>query len=89
MCMWLQVEVPGPRKSVGAEVNYGIRFAALADATKFIGELAQEVEKRMAICGAKGRTITLKIKRCANPERLAAVVLAVLLSCAPASWDLN
>ena len=64
----MQVEVPGPRKSVGAEVNYGIRFAAEQDATAFITELAGEVEKRMAICNARGRTVTLKLKRCSPAD---------------------
>jgi DNA repair protein REV1 len=59
------VEVPGPRKSVGAEVNYGIRFREHEHAVAFISELAGEVEKRMNIANARGRTVTLKLKRCA------------------------
>lgn len=58
-----QVEVPGPRKSIGAEVNYGIRFQGISDAVKFLEDLSTEVESRMAIVGARGRTITLKLKR--------------------------
>jgi len=65
----LQVEVPGPRKSVGAEVNYGIRFESLAAAHKLLEELSHEVESRMALAGAKGRTVTLKLKRCASALR--------------------
>jgi DNA repair protein REV1 len=61
---YLQVEVPGPRKSVGAEVNYGIRFSEHSDAVAFIRDLSEEVEKRLAIAGARGRTVTLKLKRC-------------------------
>jgi hypothetical protein len=34
------VEPPGKRKSVGAEVNWGIRFDAEADAVTFLEKLA-------------------------------------------------
>lgn len=59
----LQVELPTARKSVGAEVNYGIRFSTDADAIAFLYELSKEVAKRLDLCGARGRTITLKLKR--------------------------
>lgn len=50
------------RKSVSAEVNYGIRFTCESDAHKFISELAGEVEKRLTAIRMKGRCITLKLK---------------------------
>ncbi len=34
------MEPPGKRKSVGAEVNWGIRFDAEADAVTFLEKLA-------------------------------------------------
>uniref|UniRef100_A0A1E1X5I4 DNA repair protein REV1 n=1 Tax=Amblyomma aureolatum TaxID=187763 RepID=A0A1E1X5I4_9ACAR len=50
------------RKSVSAEVNYGIRFKEPTDMLKFIGQLSTEVEKRLIEAGVQGRTITLKVK---------------------------
>eukprot|EP00892_Ulva_mutabilis_P005096 jgi/Ulvmu1/2959/UM149_0042.1 len=58
-----QVELPSARKSIGAEVNYGIRFATDADATAFLHELSKEVARRLDLCGARGRAVTLKLKR--------------------------
>ncbi|XP_050719708.1 DNA repair protein REV1-like isoform X2 [Eriocheir sinensis] len=50
------------RKSVSAEVNYGIRFTCHSDAYKFISELAAEVESRLLAIKMKGKCITLKLK---------------------------
>ncbi|XP_075541045.1 rev1 DNA directed polymerase [Dermacentor variabilis] len=50
------------RKSVSAEVNYGIRFKEPTDMIKFIGQLSTEVERRLMEAGVQGRTITLKVK---------------------------
>ncbi|KXZ53208.1 hypothetical protein GPECTOR_7g1101 [Gonium pectorale] len=62
-----RVEPPKARKSVGAEVNYGIRFesgeAGRAEADKFLGDLAGEVAARLQTAGVKGRSLTLKVKR--------------------------
>ncbi|GFH09343.1 uncharacterized protein HaLaN_04458, partial [Haematococcus lacustris] len=55
-----QVEPPKARKSVGAEVNWGIRFDSYEDAEHFLAELAQEVAARMATAGVQGKTVTLK-----------------------------
>ncbi|KAL6765308.1 hypothetical protein V8C86DRAFT_2430773 [Haematococcus lacustris] len=55
-----QVEPPKARKSVGAEVNWGIRFDSYEDAERFLAELAQEVATRMATAGVQGKTVTLK-----------------------------
>lgn len=51
------------RKSVGAEVNWGVRFRSNADADKFLQELAAETSSRLTTAGVKGRCFTLKIKR--------------------------
>ncbi|XP_064643309.1 DNA repair protein REV1-like isoform X2 [Lineus longissimus] len=56
------IKMEKERKSVSAEVNYGIRFKENKDMSTFIDGLSKEVEKRLdAIC-VKGRTITLKLK---------------------------
>jgi nucleotidyltransferase/DNA polymerase involved in DNA repair len=57
------VEVPKGRKSVGAEVNWGIRFEKEKDPEDFLSNLAKEVEQRLNQSGVKGRTITIKLKR--------------------------
>lgn len=51
------------RKSVGAEVNYGLRFATQDDAWRVLDDLAGEVQERLRRAGVKGRTVTLKLKR--------------------------
>ncbi|XP_064460613.1 DNA repair protein REV1-like isoform X2 [Ornithodoros turicata] len=50
------------RKSVSAEVNYGIRFTQEDDMNSFIAQLSKEVEKRLHEAKVRGRTITLKLK---------------------------
>ncbi|XP_039309351.1 DNA repair protein REV1 isoform X2 [Solenopsis invicta] len=49
------------RKSVSAEVNYGIRFQNNGDAVDFLSELSVEVCNRLTLARAKGRCITLKL----------------------------
>ena len=52
------------RKSVSAEVNYGIRFTNATEMEKFLGQLSEEVSSRLVKLGnAKGRSITLKGKQ--------------------------
>jgi DNA repair protein REV1 len=58
-----RVEGPKPRRSVGAEVNWGVRFETPEDPEKFVASLAMEVAVRMQQGGVRGRTITLKLKR--------------------------
>ncbi|XP_031129338.1 DNA repair protein REV1 isoform X1 [Ipomoea triloba] len=50
-------------KSIGADVNWGVRFKDLKDAQHFLGKLSEEVSLRLQGCGVKGRTFTLKIKK--------------------------
>ena len=52
-----------PCRSVGAEVNYAIRFSDDADAERFIDKLSEEVEKRMTNLGVQGRSLTFKLMR--------------------------
>ncbi|CAG5125579.1 unnamed protein product, partial [Candidula unifasciata] len=49
------------RKSVSAEVNYGIRFSKETEAVTFLQDLSSEVKRRMDAIGVKGRSITLKL----------------------------
>ncbi|XP_012282533.1 DNA repair protein REV1 isoform X2 [Orussus abietinus] len=49
------------RKSVSAEVNYGIRFKGANDAEEFLKKLSQEVCTRLKKVNATGRCITLKL----------------------------
>lgn len=49
------------RKSVSAEVNFGIRFTNQEEADNFLKELACEVQKRLEEINVKGRCITLKL----------------------------
>ncbi|XP_043813942.1 DNA repair protein REV1 isoform X4 [Manihot esculenta] len=50
-------------KSVGAEVNWGVRFKDLQDSQNFLLKLCEEVSLRLRGCGVQGRTFTLKIKK--------------------------
>jgi DNA repair protein REV1 len=52
-----------PRKSVSAEVNWGIRFIAQEEAEEFIYNLCKELEKRLVNEQVKGRQLTMKIMR--------------------------
>ncbi|KAL6603600.1 hypothetical protein ACP70R_043961 [Stipagrostis hirtigluma subsp. patula] len=49
-------------KSVGAEINWGVRFNDSKDADHFLTNLCKEVSLRLQGCGVQGRTITLKVK---------------------------
>ncbi|VFQ80667.1 unnamed protein product [Cuscuta campestris] len=50
-------------KSIGADVNWGVRFKDLKDAQHFLKKLCDEVSLRLEGCGVKGRTFTIKIKK--------------------------
>ena len=51
------------RKSVSAEVNWGIRFVTQEQAEEFIQSLCDELHKRLVNEGVKGRQLTMKIMR--------------------------
>ncbi|XP_050210154.1 DNA repair protein REV1 [Mercurialis annua] len=53
-------------KSIGAEVNWGVRFKNLQDCQHFLLNLCKEVSLRLQGCGVHGRTFTLKIKKRRN-----------------------
>lgn len=48
------------RKSVSAEVNYGIRFKAVAELETFLKQLCEEVQRRLVDARRMGKCITLK-----------------------------
>lgn len=49
------------RKSVSAEVNYGIRFKTLEECHSFLQILSTEVYKRLNSINMKARCVTLKL----------------------------
>uniref|UniRef100_A0A7M5WQM1 DNA repair protein REV1 n=2 Tax=Clytia hemisphaerica TaxID=252671 RepID=A0A7M5WQM1_9CNID len=49
------------RKSVSAEINYGMRFKEYEEVDRFMKELSQEVSKRLKEVSKKGSQITLKV----------------------------
>ena len=51
------------RKSVSAEVNWGIRFVTQDQAEEFIQSLCDELHKRLMNEGVKGRQLTMKLMR--------------------------
>ena len=63
ICMWVSLTICYfQRKSVSAEVNYGIRFSCQRDVQEFLRQLCQEVENRLTALELQGRCITLKLK---------------------------
>ncbi|KAF2354219.1 BRCT domain [Trinorchestia longiramus] len=58
------------RKSVSAEVNYGIRFQTELDARDFLRQLCEEVSNRLKAIDLIGRCLCLKLKiRCKDAPR--------------------
>ena len=51
------------RKSVSAEVNWGIRFVTQEQAEEFVYSICEELHKRLLNEGLKGRQLTMKIMR--------------------------
>ncbi|KAK3941534.1 hypothetical protein QBC46DRAFT_340453 [Diplogelasinospora grovesii] len=51
------------RKSVSAEVNWGIRFINQEEAEEFVRNLSKELERRLLNEGVKGKHLTMKIMR--------------------------
>jgi predicted transcriptional regulator len=54
------------RKSIGAEVNWGVRFGSWDRAEVFVRDLCAEIEARLRTAGMLGKTVTFKMlkKRC-------------------------
>lgn len=55
------IKMEHQRKSVSAEVNYGIRFTTDIEAVRFMEELSEEVCNRLKSIKMKGKTVTLKL----------------------------
>ncbi|VDB90916.1 Bgt-4290 [Blumeria graminis f. sp. tritici] len=51
------------RKSVSAEINWGIRFLSQKEADEFVRNLCCELEHRLVKQGLRGKQMTLKIMR--------------------------
>lgn len=51
------------RKSVSAEVNWGVRFVTQEQADEFVQSLCDELHKRLINENVKGRQLTMKIMR--------------------------
>ncbi|XP_048208346.1 DNA repair protein REV1 isoform X3 [Perognathus longimembris pacificus] len=49
------------RKSISAEINYGIRFTQPKEAEAFLLSLSEEIQRRLEAAGMKGKRLTLKI----------------------------
>ncbi|XP_069826981.1 DNA repair protein REV1 [Dendropsophus ebraccatus] len=49
------------RKSVSAEINYGIRFTKNSEAEAFLINLSEEIQRRLESAKMKGKKLTLKI----------------------------
>ncbi|XP_046370490.2 DNA repair protein REV1-like [Haliotis rufescens] len=56
-----QVKMEKERKSVSAEINYGIRFQRGSEVEKFLCDLSEEVATRLKNINMRGKTITLKL----------------------------
>lgn len=52
-----------PRKSVSAEINWGIRFISQPEAEEFVHNLCKELERRLLNEQVKGKQLTMKIMR--------------------------
>ncbi|CAA7409746.1 unnamed protein product [Spirodela intermedia] len=57
------VHVVQEMKSVGAEVNWGVRFRNVEECHYFLTSLCKEVSLRLKGAGVRGRTITLKVRK--------------------------
>ncbi|KAG0470294.1 hypothetical protein HPP92_016994 [Vanilla planifolia] len=55
-----KVEVLKEAKSIGAEVNWGVRFQDIMDCEHFLFQLSKEVSSRLKECGVLARTVNLK-----------------------------
>ncbi|XP_063085925.1 DNA repair protein REV1 isoform X3 [Cavia porcellus] len=49
------------RKSISAEINYGIRFTQPKEAEAFLLNFSEEIQRRLEAAGMKGKRLTLKI----------------------------
>ena len=57
-----ELKLSTERKSLSADINFGIRFSDMSEAESLISNLAAEVERRAEEANVLGGTITLKLK---------------------------
>ncbi|XP_069060491.1 DNA repair protein REV1 [Pleurodeles waltl] len=55
------IQAEKERKSVSAEINYGIRFTEPKEAESFLFNLSEEIQRRLEAAGMKGQKLTLKV----------------------------
>ncbi|KAL1956510.1 hypothetical protein VTO42DRAFT_7073 [Malbranchea cinnamomea] len=58
-----EVGEQGVRKSVSAEINWGIRFVTQAQAEEFVQSLCDELHRRLVENAVKGKQLTMRIMR--------------------------
>jgi len=58
-----RVVAVAPRKTIGAECNYGVRFDGQYGVDYMINGLSEEVERRMVDADVKGKKVTLKMMK--------------------------
>ncbi|EQL38084.1 DNA repair protein REV1 [Blastomyces dermatitidis ATCC 26199] len=58
-----EVGVQAPRKSVSAEINWGIRFVNQAQAEEFVQSLCDELHRRLVENLVKGKQLTMRIMK--------------------------
>lgn len=56
-----RIEPPKSRQSVGANVNYGIRFINEEEVVEFISKLSDDVARRLKQNAVRGRHLTIRI----------------------------
>ena len=52
-----------PRQSIGADINWGVRFQEEKQVYSFLRDLCDEIAGRLHKLGAKGKQITLNVKK--------------------------
>lgn len=74
------------RKSVSAEVNYGIRFKSLEECQSFLQSLSNEVYKRLSDINMKARCVTLKLLVRSADAPLVSIYLVIVKYCLLVLW---
>lgn len=66
------------RKSVSAEVNYGIRFKTMEECNNFLQALSLEVFNRLNDVGMKAKSLTLKLMVRAADAPVVSYLISIL-----------
>eukprot|EP00742_Colponemidia_sp_Colp-10_P008026 GILJ01008660.1.p1 GENE.GILJ01008660.1~~GILJ01008660.1.p1 ORF type:complete len:744 (-),score=139.86 GILJ01008660.1:165-2396(-) len=62
------LQLQPPRKSIGVDVNWGVRFSQAAEVIQFLDKLSDELAVRAQEAGVQGAGLTLKLRRRAATE---------------------